>query len=332
MADTAPLALLFSYHYFKTAGAALCEELDRFPTRPLTFCDSGAFSAMSQGADVDPDAFARWYLDHAEYFDFVCTLDVGGAAGTYLHTLRLEEMGLPVMPVFHINDDPAALDYWLDNYSMIGYGGMVPFSARQRPVARWLTANLDRAQRAGVAVHALGNTNWRTLAGLPFYSADSSWWTAGRRYGNINLWDDSTNRMVSMRMRGDRRLLFKNGDLLRRWDLDPVTLSDPAYISTRGKGTEEEKQQYWKERFELDRANLLSQLGMAGWWRGRFDVAGPADKPSGPHLFMVAINVEEVREIRAIVTTGEVPDYPSDRRAAAARHKERKSRATAAPA
>lgn len=112
--DLADFRILLSYHYFRTPE--LEPELRKHfgdGALPEVFADSGAFSAMTQGAPVDVDEYARWLLRNKYLFRVYSNLDVVGdddrsAEGTWANQRRLEdEYGLaPLMRMLLAKIDP----------------------------------------------------------------------------------------------------------------------------------------------------------------------------------------------------------------------------------
>lgn len=291
--------LLLSYFFWRTLD--LDKALSRFEERPLVFADSGGFSAASIGATIDLEDYARWCERWKDWLDIVCTLDVvGDAEATALNTARLEDHGLPVWPVFHVAEPWEALDAMLERHRTICIGGMVPFSHQPTKVLRWIVECMRRARDAGVVVHGLGQTNWRNIYALPFFSADSSSWAVADRWGGTHLWDAQRHRLLQLD--AGRPITGPMRQLLRDQGLDPDELGKQWYgrgIRAAGRPVDEVRQ----ERHTLRAASLRAWLQLQSWWQGRFSVDAPpeAQLPTGPHLFFVAINPEQVECVRSVV-------------------------------
>ena len=214
------LRLLTSYHYWRNFDMA---EFARLPVPVRLFADSGAFSAKSTGAEVRIEEYAEWLRAHRGLFAAAANLDViGDAAATWRNQLRLEALaGMPITPVFHCGSDWSWFDRYCSGYPYVALGGMVgvPFN-RAMP---WMVACFRRARAKGSATvfHGFGQTKPEAMAALPWFSCDSSTWTACHRFGTISLWDRSVRRMRTLHV-GDKRNLVGLGHLIRGYGLDPA--------------------------------------------------------------------------------------------------------------
>ena len=88
-----PLRILTSYHYFKTYDYDTMVKTHFDGFKPDIFADSGAFSAVTQGAELNIDDYAKWIIRWREYFTIYANLDVigdplvrGNGKGTLVET------------------------------------------------------------------------------------------------------------------------------------------------------------------------------------------------------------------------------------------------------
>jgi hypothetical protein len=260
------MRILISYHYFRST------DLDRLfgeqwgDPKPEVFADSGAFSALTQGADVRVDEYAAWLKRWGHWFTVTANLDVIGdgaaaAEGTARNQAILEDAGLRPLPVFHAGEPWDALDRYLaDGYPYIALGGLVGRAVAT--IMPWLVQCFQRA--AGRAVfHGFGLTSWEPLAALPWYSVDSSSWGSSFRYGQLRLFDPRRGRWVVGAI-GDRASLFRPpvAALIREHGFDPMTFAD-------------------REQYTRDAACKLSAVA---WWRAEQWLRGrhgPVGIPGG---------------------------------------------------
>lgn len=273
------VGLLASYHWFRSL------DVDQFldGERTVLFADSGAFSAASTGVEITVAEYADWLDRWAGRFVIVCTLDViGDWATTAANTAALEEHGHPVMPVFHAGEPWDVLRSYAERYPLVGLGGLVPYATEPRKLRRFLVTCFRETRNTEARFHALGLTNWRILADLPFYSVDSSSWRASLRYGQVNLWDDDRQRPVSVQVGQDPRVMAEHGPLLRAHGLDPAAVGVPGFGRAAGKTPEA----YRAEADALLRAGLVAQLRLQGWMRRRHGAVGLAGRPDGPFVFL----------------------------------------------
>lgn len=219
------LRILLSYHYYPGDLHALFAKHFSRPY-PDTFADSGAFSAKTKGTPINLDAYTTWLHVHRDLLSVYANLDViGDADATWRNQQRLEAAGLAPLPVFHAGEDWSWLHRYLDNgYRYIALGGLVG-----RPIAKvmpWAIRCFKIA--AGRAVfHGFGLTTWKALAGLPWYSVDSSSWGAGFRFGQVTVFDERAGRWHKLGI-GNHREVYALAPLLRRDGYDPADFADRA--------------------------------------------------------------------------------------------------------
>ncbi len=249
--DTQPdrMRVLISFHYFRTTDLDRLFGDDWPGPAPEVFADSGAFSALTQGADVNLDTYAAWLERWGHWFQVAANLDTIGdgaeaAAGTRANQEALEERGLPVLPVFHAGEPWEALEHYLDSgYTYIALGGLVG-----RPVPSimpWLVRCFRMAQGRAV-FHGFGLTSWEPLAGLPWYSVDSSSWGASYRYGQLRLFDEANGRWVQAAVGNHAELYAPSvASLIRDHGYDPGDFAD-------------------RERYTRERTCRISAVA---WWR-----------------------------------------------------------------
>lgn len=169
------------------------------------FLDSGAFSAWSQGKEIDIDeyiAFIKANIDHIEVY---ASLDsIGGVPGraptkeernegarkSWDNYLYMKSEGLDPIPVFHCGEDWKWLDNMLEHgCTYIGLGGMARNSSRLR--IAWLdevfTRITDSAGHPLVKTHGFGMTAIPLIFRYPWYSVDSTSWFQTGNFGGIML-------------------------------------------------------------------------------------------------------------------------------------------------
>lgn len=213
------LRYLASFHYFDVRDGPAAW-LDRLAVRARLMFDSGAFSAMTQGAPIDLHDYGRYLVTHQAAFECYVNLDVIRDPDTTWHNQQVleQEYGLTPMPVFHAGTDRRWLTHYLDRYDYIALGGIALVRGEAR--SGWLARNLAAA--GNHRFHYLGVTNQDVLVQMTPYSADSSSWGAGYRYGRMHLW--TGRRIVNV----DRRLAHRHGRMVRDHGGDPALISGPA--------------------------------------------------------------------------------------------------------
>lgn len=183
------LRILLSYHYYKDTDLDALFEKYFTPPYPEVFADSGAFSAASQGVQIDIADYAAWVKRWAHLLTTYANLDViGDADATDRNQKTLEDLGLAPLPVFHTGSDMGHLEKLVERYQYIALGGMVPFMRFPKRIMPWLIKCFKLAQGRAV-FHGFGATSWTVVKALPWYSVDSSSWGSGFRYGQVPVFD-----------------------------------------------------------------------------------------------------------------------------------------------
>lgn len=177
--------LLESYHYFNTDK--VCDATRQGNER--VFLDSGAFSAFTQGVEIDLVRYCDFIKRNADIIEVASVLDaVGDPLKTYQNQKAMEAQGVAALPCFHYGEDERYLEHYVANYEYITLGGMVPISTPNlllwldRLWEKYLT---DGDGRARIKVHGFGLTTIKLMERYPWYSVDSSSWVQISSVGSI---------------------------------------------------------------------------------------------------------------------------------------------------
>lgn len=159
------------------------------------FLDSGAFSAFTKGIEVDIRGYCDFIKRNSEIIEVVdgnvcaSVLDgIGDPLKTWQNQLEMESMGVRPLPCFHYGEDERYLEWYIERYSYITLGGMVPISTPQlllwldRIWDKYLT---DRSGRPKLKVHGFGLTTLSLMKRYPWYSVDSSSWVQIAANGGV---------------------------------------------------------------------------------------------------------------------------------------------------
>lgn len=153
------------------------------------FLDSGAFSAKTQGIEINLDEYITFVKEHLVYLSVYANLDViGDAEATLQNQKRMESAGLKPLPCFHYGEPIRYLQHYIDNYEYIALGGMV--SGTSASLMPWLD-DLFATYICGsnglpkVKVHGFGLTSLRLMKRYPWYSVDSTSWVVTGRMGSV---------------------------------------------------------------------------------------------------------------------------------------------------
>jgi hypothetical protein len=201
---------LESYHYIYRQSA-----VDKIRgDGKKVFLDSGAFSAYTKGVTVNIPAYCEYVTRNWDIIEMVddaplaSVLDgIGDPLLTYQNQMTMHRLGVPALPCYHYGEDPRYLDWYIENYSYITLGGMVPISTMQ--LVHWLDRIweehlCDSDGKPKVKVHGFGLTSLPLMKRYPWYSVDSSTWVQWSAngmllvpgVGQVNVSSKSSSRKI----------------------------------------------------------------------------------------------------------------------------------------
>lgn len=251
---------LESYHYIHREGAV--QRIRREGVK--VFLDSGAFSAFSQGVEIDLKGYCDYIKRNADIIDFASVLDsIGSHTGTWKNQAAIERHGVHVLPCYHFGEPEKVLEYYLERYEHFTIGGLVPISTPQMKI--WLDriwekilTNDDGTPKA--RIHGFGVTSLPMMLRYPWDSVDSSTWVQWAANGMILL--PRSGKQIDISSQSSRRKqLWQHIDSLPKLQrqaledeialegVDPQRLRDnyysrwawnawafPTYVKRRGGG------------------------------------------------------------------------------------------------
>ena len=201
---------LVSYHYVQNTRLNLKE---RFGGSAISlFVDSGAHTYQNDAKYLDRTVedweahiarYLRWAGKNKKHIfaianaDFELVLD-GATVDRWNRELFepfMLETGLPVCFVWHENSK-LTWEQYCQRYPYVGFSSN--FEGREMEFREYAEM-LKVAERYGSLVHGFGMTRTSVLPHLPYYSVDSTTWLAGLKYGEMNYWDGSRNRMMRLK-------------------------------------------------------------------------------------------------------------------------------------
>jgi hypothetical protein len=182
-----PTRYLLSYHYFKRKDMdALVADLFA-GGKPDLFLDSGAWSAFTSGVPLDLPAYIEFIRRFGHHFTVYSNLDdMRNPQATWDNQRTMEDAGLAPLPAFHVGETWDWLEKYAAAYPYIAVGGMVPHRTRRRALTPWIAKVFRIAGHR--RIHGFGATGWEMSLATPWYSADSSSWSSGIRWGEISIW------------------------------------------------------------------------------------------------------------------------------------------------
>lgn len=181
---------LTSFHYYsRKAFNTICRLSKRDPEYKI-FLDSGAYSAFTQGAEIDLDAYIVFIKKYERFLSIYANLDViGDEHATLQNQQKMEEAGLSPIPTYHQGEPLSVLREFVKNYEYIALGGMVGLS----PVTAKLHLDkcfdiiCDNHGNPKTKVHGFGITSYSLLMRYPWYSTDSTAWILTAGMGSIMM-------------------------------------------------------------------------------------------------------------------------------------------------
>ncbi len=189
---------LFSYYYHKESSGSHQEFVDYVnlinqqqnnELKDRVFLDSGAFSSMTQGVEINMEEYAdflkKWNINIYANLDVI-----GDAEGTLQNQKHMENLGVKPLPVFHLGEDWKYLKYYLEHYDYIALGGLAGSVSASQKYYTWMDEAFDmicdtpdRTPKA--KIHGFGITTFKLLFRYPWWSVDSTSWNVTARYGGI---------------------------------------------------------------------------------------------------------------------------------------------------
>jgi len=182
------LAFLSSYWYLKKKFDIIpyCIE-NKIPH----MLDSGAFSAMHSGANIDIQAYCEFIKEHGAKFEKVAQLDcIGDWKGTEKNLDYMRGQGLDPIPVFHTNEPFEWLDELLkNNYLCVGVTGS---KLRQPQIIAWLVEVFKRREKINPVckMHGFALTSAKIMKYFDWDTCDSSTWLIGQKFSRIIFGED----------------------------------------------------------------------------------------------------------------------------------------------
>lgn len=228
--------LLLSYAYADRLPADGWDTLIGTAQDTDIIVDSGAFTALASGVDVDHDAYLQFLLDHADRIRFALSLDViGDAEATlvnYRYGVEALEGRVQLLPTWHIGSPWSYLESYCEMTDYVAFGGAVPFGKNPALLWRVLRHAHDITTAAGVKVHGLGITGRRVMFQLPWSSVDSSAWTSFGRFARIML-ANREGRIAGIDDIGKGYPLSpESAEIVYHYGLDPNPMSAVGYGTT----------------------------------------------------------------------------------------------------
>lgn len=183
--------LLESYHYVDEQKYV--DNMRRDGKR--VFLDSGAFSAMTLGVEINIQEYCSYIQRNRDILLFedgvlmASVLDgIGDPLKTWNNQQHMEYLGAKPLPCFHYGEDERYLEHYVTNYPYITIGGMVGKARKQLEIwldRIWSKFLIDGNGKPKLKVHAFGVTTVSLMEDYPWHSCDSSSWIQSAAFGSI---------------------------------------------------------------------------------------------------------------------------------------------------
>ena len=155
------------------------------------FLDSGGFTARSKGLTIDVKDYGRFIKKHKKDLFCYANLDVQNTEATQSNQRCLEGQGLNPLPVFHYDEfrnNKELLFEYTAKHNYIAVGGIAGTYTSFNKLKFFLDFVFAHTKDK-VKVHGFGISGQRLLKRYPFYSADSTSWLQGGKYGAVREFD-----------------------------------------------------------------------------------------------------------------------------------------------
>lgn len=197
---------LESYAYLQKGKATKQIKKDKVKI----FLDSGAYTASTQGKEIDLGAYIEYCHEHADIIEMPAVLDeLATAKGikengltkeiarcvkkTFWNLQEMERRGVKnVLPAYHFLEEEEVLKYYAGNYPYIAIGGLVGKSTKQLLMwldRIWTNYLLNADGTPKLKVHGFGITSLPAMTRYPWASVDSSTWVQWAAAGMILMPD-----------------------------------------------------------------------------------------------------------------------------------------------
>ncbi len=195
--------------------------------------DSGAFTNFKAGKDVvTMDSYCKFLEQHGSRFWRYMSLDrIGDAPGSRANLIELRRRGFSPVPVFQRTAPLHELEEMASQSDLVAIGGIaggaaLPGRSEKR---EYVEAAMAQTRRLGVNAHLLGVGSFATLVANRPFSADSSDYCKGNRYGELRLWEPRARQFVFFRRTRSPVLTRAMAKLLDSYQATPENLKDQKW-------------------------------------------------------------------------------------------------------
>ena len=201
---------LISYHYVQHKRISLSS---RFADQHISlFVDSGAHTYQNDPKYFEYTAdyweehiqkYLKWAEKNKQYIFAIANADFELLLGSdvvdrwnreYFEPFMIKT-GVPVCFVWHENSK-MTWEQYCQRYPYVGFSSNA--EGADMEFSEYVNM-LKTAEKYDSLVHGFGMTRTSILPYLPYYTVDSTTWLSGLKYGELNFWDTTKNRMLRLK-------------------------------------------------------------------------------------------------------------------------------------
>lgn len=157
--------------------------------------DSGAFTFRHNNKNVNWKEYTIKYGEFVKKnnIELFFEMDIDNVVG-YENVLELRKLLEDVserksIPVWHINRGKDDFVKMCENYDYVAIGGIAGGVLKKRDLIKYFPWFINVAHQHDCKIHGLGFTNMSKLCVCHFDSVDSTTWTNGVRFGELQQFD-----------------------------------------------------------------------------------------------------------------------------------------------
>lgn len=289
--------LLLSYYYIRRRGKEEIEER-LYKKKGMKFLiDSGAHTFINDAQYRDKSV--EWWEDYLKKYTgfvkkhrdliFACVeLDLSSLVGKDVverwrkeYFMPLEEEGIPVIYVYHLDDSFEDFDKLCRKHPYVGFSAVEMNASLDNPI-EYIDKLFEIAVKNKAKIHGFGVGSNKLLLKHPFFSADMTSWLTGSQFGEVNYFEGGKLKRLKKEQwkdgeyRGKLEALKLNPKLL---DIEASTELMKASAIAFKKMEEYVKQVMFPKKYWSDRK--MYKLPSYEWfstdmndWEDKLDEAG----------------------------------------------------------
>jgi hypothetical protein len=158
--------------------------IDKYKNEVDIFLDSGAFSAHTKGKKISHKDYMEYVVESG--LNHYASLDIiGNAKESKMNILTELENGLNPIPCFHYNEPFEYLEWYCQNFKLLGIGGIAQLKTQRGKLKGFINQCFSVIKKyLPIKIHGYGiSSNLHQI--FPFFSADSTGWLSATRHRTV---------------------------------------------------------------------------------------------------------------------------------------------------